>query len=84
MAYKNVKYGKKAVRRNYSKIRTEVELPDLLEIQTSSFEKFVSEDLKEKTIWYKLPDGWIEESSIYICNNQFQAKTAAKKITGDQ
>ena len=34
MAYKNVKYGKKAVRRNYSKIRTEVELPDLLEIQT--------------------------------------------------
>lgn len=44
----------------------------------------VSEDLKEKTIWYKLPDGWIEESSIYICNNQFQAKTAAKKITGDQ
>ena len=44
----------------------------------------VSEDLKEKAIWYKLPDGWIEESSIYICNNQFQAKTAAKKITGDQ
>ncbi len=44
----------------------------------------VSEDLKEKTIWYKLPDGWIEESSIYICNNQFQAKTAAKKITGNK
>ena len=44
----------------------------------------VSEDLKEKTIWYKLPDGWIEENSIYICNNQLQAKTAAKKITGDQ
>ena len=45
MGYKNVKYGKKAVRRNYSKIRTEVELPDLLEIQTASFEKFTSEDL---------------------------------------
>ncbi len=44
----------------------------------------VSEDLKQKTIWYKLPDGWIEEASIYICSNQFQAKTAAKKITGDQ
>lgn len=40
----------------------------------------VSEDLKEKTIWYKLPDGWIEESSIYIYNNQFQAQTSAKKI----
>ena len=47
MAYKNVNYGKKAVRRNYSKIRTEVELPDLLEIQTSSFQKFVTEDLSE-------------------------------------
>lgn len=40
----------------------------------------VSENLKEKTIWYKLPDGWIEESSIYIYNNQFQAQNAAKKI----
>ena len=47
MAYKNVNYGKKAVRRNYSKIRTEVELPDLLEIQTASFQKFVTEDLAE-------------------------------------
>ena len=47
MAYKIVNYGKKAVRRNYSKIRTEVELPDLLEIQTASFEKFVTEDLAE-------------------------------------
>ena len=47
MAYKIVNYGKKAVRRNYSKIRTEVELPDLLEIQTASFQKFITEDLAE-------------------------------------
>ena len=47
MAFKDVKYGKKAVRRNYSKIRTEVELPELLEIQTASFKKFVEKDLKE-------------------------------------
>lgn len=52
--------------------------------QISGKKIVVSEDLKEKTIWYKLPDGWIEEPSIYICNNQLQAKTAAKKITGDQ
>ena len=44
----------------------------------------VSEDLKEKSIWYKLPDGWIEESSIYIYNNQFQAQTAAKKIINNK
>ena len=45
--YKEVRYGKKSIRRNYSKIRTEVELPDLLEIQTKSFEKFIGEGLKE-------------------------------------
>lgn len=44
----------------------------------------VSENLKEKTIWYKLPDGWIEESSIYICNNQFQATTVAKQLIGEK
>ena len=47
MNYKNVNYGKKSVRRNYSKIRTEVELPDLIEIQTKSFDWFVNDGLKE-------------------------------------
>ena len=47
MAYKNVNYGKKSVRRSYSKIRTEVELPDLIEIQTKSFDWFVETGLKE-------------------------------------
>ena len=47
MNYKNVNYGKKSVRRNYSKIRTEVELPDLIEIQTKSFDWFVNEGLDE-------------------------------------
>ena len=47
MNYKNVNYGKKSVRRNYSKIRTEVELPGLIEIQTKSFDWFVEQGLKE-------------------------------------
>ncbi len=47
MNYKNVNYGKKSVRRNYSKIRTEVELPDLIEIQTKSFDWFVTYGLEE-------------------------------------
>lgn len=47
MNYKNVNYGKKSVRRNYSKIRTEVELPDLIEIQTKSFDWFVNAGLEE-------------------------------------
>ena len=47
MSYKNVNYGKKSVRRNYSKVRTDVELPNLIEIQTKSFDWFVTEGLKE-------------------------------------
>lgn len=47
MNYKNVNYGKKSVRRNYSKIRTDVDLPGLIEIQTKSFEWFVNQGLKE-------------------------------------
>ncbi|MFI3252198.1 MAG: DNA-directed RNA polymerase subunit beta [bacterium] len=45
--YKVVRYGKKAFRRNYSKVRTEIELPDLIEIQTESYAKFVDEGLSE-------------------------------------
>ena len=45
MGYRTVQYGKKAVRRNYSKMRHEIELPDLIELQTKSFDWFVNEGL---------------------------------------
>jgi len=45
--YKNVVYGKNRVRRNYSRVQTNVELPDLIEVQTKSFEWFKSEGIKE-------------------------------------
>ncbi len=47
MAYKVVKYGKKAERRNYSRMRYDVELPYLIEIQTESFKKFIESDLAD-------------------------------------
>ena len=47
MSYRVVNYGKKSQRRNYSKIRTDVDLPGLIEIQTESFKWFVEEGLKE-------------------------------------
>ncbi|MGM9971468.1 MAG: DNA-directed RNA polymerase subunit beta [Anaeroplasmataceae bacterium] len=46
-SYKTVNYGKKASRRNYSKVRTEVDLPNLIEIQTKSFQEFVDKGLGE-------------------------------------
>ena len=46
MSYKNVKYGRNRIRRNYSRVQTNVELPNLIEIQTKSFDWFVSTGLK--------------------------------------
>ena len=47
MSFKNVVYGKNRVRRNYSKVKTNVELPNLIEIQTKSFEWFMKEGIRD-------------------------------------
>ncbi len=47
MNYNTVKYGKTRERRNYSRVKSNVELPNLIEVQTSSFEWFVKQGLKE-------------------------------------
>ncbi|NLD26281.1 MAG: DNA-directed RNA polymerase subunit beta, partial [Acholeplasmataceae bacterium] len=47
MGWKNIIYGKNRVRRNYSRVQTNVELPDLIEVQTKSFAGFIDEGLKE-------------------------------------
>ncbi|MDL2292283.1 DNA-directed RNA polymerase subunit beta [Acholeplasma sp. OttesenSCG-928-E16] len=47
MGYKTVKYGKKAERRNYSGMRYDVELPNLIEIQTESFKWFIDQGIRE-------------------------------------
>ena len=47
MGYKNVKYGKNRIRRNYSRVQTNVELPNLIEVQTKSFDWFIHEGLKK-------------------------------------
>jgi len=45
--YKTVKYGKARERRNYSRVKANVELPNLIEVQTESFEWFIKTGLKE-------------------------------------
>jgi DNA-directed RNA polymerase subunit beta len=45
--YKTVKYGKTRERRNYSRVKSNVELPDLVEVQTSSFDWFIKQGLAE-------------------------------------
>ncbi|MBG9983026.1 DNA-directed RNA polymerase subunit beta [Aerococcaceae bacterium DSM 111020] len=41
-----VKYGKKAERRSYSRIQEVLEMPDLIEIQTKSYQWFLEDGLK--------------------------------------
>ncbi len=47
MAYQIETFGKLVERRSYSKISSSLELPPLVEIQTSSFDWFIKEGIKE-------------------------------------
>lgn len=47
MAYHVESFGKLIERRNFSKIKSSLELPPLVEIQTSSFEWFIKEGIQE-------------------------------------
>ena len=45
--YRVVNFGNKATRRDYSKVSAGLDLPDLVEIQTASFEWFTKEGIRE-------------------------------------
>lgn len=45
--FKNEVYGKNRVRRNYARVLTNVELPNLIEVQTKSFNWFLQTGIKE-------------------------------------
>ncbi len=47
MSYKLVDYGKKRQRRNYSRVKSNVDLPDLIKVQTESFKWFIDKGLAE-------------------------------------
>lgn len=46
-AYREVKYGKNRIRRDYSKVGANLELPNLVEIQTASYNKFLDQSIRE-------------------------------------
>ena len=45
--YRVMHFGNKSVRRDYSKVSATLDLPDLVEIQTASFEWFVQQGIRE-------------------------------------
>ena len=46
-SYRMVQLGKKATRRDYSKVSGDLELPNLVEIQTDSYDWFLKEGIRE-------------------------------------
>lgn len=46
-SYSNHNYSKKVMRRDYAKVRTNFEWPDLLETQKASFESFIGNELEK-------------------------------------
>ncbi len=72
MAFRSVQYGKKAQRRNYSKMRYDIDLPSLIEIQTDSFNWFVTEGLKELFDELSPIESYNGEYKLYFSNHRFE------------
>jgi len=47
VGYKVVQYGRKRERRNYSRVMMNIDLPNLIDVQTQSFDWFINEGLRE-------------------------------------
>ena len=47
LAHHDVKYGRHRVRRSYARISEVLELPNLIEIQTDSYQWFLDEGIRE-------------------------------------
>ena len=47
MGYKVVQYGRKRERRNYSRVMMNIDLPNLIDVQTQSFDWFITQGLRE-------------------------------------
>ena len=72
MAFKDVNYGKKAKRRNYSQMHYNIELPNLIEIQTESFKKFVNEGLRELFEEFSPVVSYNGEYRLYFSDHRFK------------
>ena len=71
MSYKNLIYGKNRVRRNYSRVQTNVELPNLIEIQTKSFEWFITDGIKDLFTELSPIKDHSENMELYFGNFEF-------------
>ncbi len=78
MAYKTNKFGLKRERRDFSKVSGSLDLPDLVEIQTNSFEWLMKEGLEEVfantfPITSKNEELKLEYSGLFLKEPKFEA-----------
>ncbi len=71
MNYKIVKYGKKRERRNYSRVKSNIELPNLIQVQTNSFEWFVKHGLNELFKDISPIENFTQDLELYFENFEF-------------
>jgi DNA-directed RNA polymerase subunit beta len=67
-----VVYGKNRIRRNYSRVQTNVELPNLIEVQTKSFQWFVDQGIKELFKELSPIKDHGEKLELYLGNYEFE------------
>ncbi|MCF7926332.1 MAG: DNA-directed RNA polymerase subunit beta [Candidatus Izimaplasma sp.] len=92
MSYKMVKYGKKRERRNYSRVKSNIDLPDLIRVQTESFQWFIENGLEElfedlspiqnftENIELYFEDPVLGEGKFSIYDAKHQDKTYSKPL----
>lgn len=72
MKFKDVNYGKRAKRRNYSKMHYDIELPNLIEIQTNSFKWFITDGLKELFDEFSPVISYNGDYRLYFSDHSFE------------
>lgn len=72
MVGKDVKFGRHRVRRSYSRINEVLDLPNLIEIQTQSYDWFLSEGLNEMFGDISPIDDFSGNLSLEFVDFQFQ------------
>jgi len=71
VGYKLVKYGKSRDRRNYSRVKSNVELPDLIKVQTESFKWFIEKGLAELFRDISPIQNFTEDIELYFEDYEF-------------
>ena len=87
MSYNLVKYGTKRERRSYSKVKSNIDLPNLIKVQTESFDWFIQKGLAELFRDISPIQNFTENIELYFEDYEFDhpkynvAQTKEKDMT---